>query len=100
MPQREFYKINFDGAVFRAGIGDIIWDCQGLVLTSMSQNILLPLTVVELEDLATVKALELAIDLGFSLVILEGDLEILTKSLMDNSSSLASFGLLIQDVKT
>lgn len=66
----------------------------------MSQNILLPLTVVELEDLATVKALELAIDLGFSLVILEGDLEILTKSLMDNSSSLASFGLLIQDVKT
>lgn len=61
MPQREFYKINFDGAVFRAGIGDIIWDCQGLVLTSMSQNILLPLTVVELEDLATVKALELAI---------------------------------------
>lgn len=24
MPQREFYKINFDGAVFRAGIGDII----------------------------------------------------------------------------
>lgn len=66
----------------------------------MSQNILLPLTVVELEDLATVKALELAIDLGFSLVILEGDLEMLTKSLMDNSSSLASFGLLIQDVKT
>ena len=52
------------------------------------------------QTLATAKALEFAIDLGFSSVILKGDSEILVKSLMDDSLSLASFGLLIQDVKT
>ena len=66
----------------------------------MSQNIPLPLTVVELKTLAVAKALEFAIDLGFSSIILEGDSEILMKSLMDDSLSLASFRLLIQDVKT
>ena len=66
----------------------------------MSQNIPLPLTIVELKTLVVAKALEFAIDLGFSSIILEGDSEILMKSLMDDSLSLASFGLLIQDVKT
>ena len=57
----------------------VIRDCQGLVLgllALMSQIILLPLTVVELKTLATVKALEFAIDLGLSTIILEGDSEI------------------------
>lgn len=92
------------GAVFtdddRAGIGVIIRDCQGLVLASMSQTIPLPLSVVELETLAAAKALEFSINLGFDSIILERDLEIVMKSLMDDSPSLVSFVLLIQDVKT
>ena len=66
----------------RAGIGVIIRDSQGLVLASMSQVIPLPLTVMELKTLATVKALEMIIN-----------------SLNDNSPSLSPFGLLLQDVE-
>ena len=74
-------------------------DCQGLVLASISQIILLPLTIVELETLAAAKALQFATDLGLSKVILERDSEIFINALNENSQSLASFGLLIQDVK-
>ncbi|KAK9989613.1 hypothetical protein SO802_029852 [Lithocarpus litseifolius] len=102
-PPNESFKINFDGAVFkdkdRAGIGVIIRDSRGLVMGSMSQVVPLPQTIVELEALAALKALEFAADLGLFNVILEGDSEILINALMDNSLSLASFGLLIQDIK-
>ena len=102
-PSSDSFKINFDGAVFkerdRARIGVIIRDCHGLVMASMSQIIPLPLIVVELETLAVIKALEFATDLGLAPVVLEGDLEILTNALMDATLSLASFGLLIQDIK-
>ena len=42
-PPEDFYKINFDAAVFqednRAGIGMIVCDSNGLVMASLSQNI-------------------------------------------------------------
>ena len=59
-----------------------------------------PISVVELETLATAKAFEFSIDLGFVSTILEGDSEIVMKALTDDSASLASSGLLIRDVKT
>ena len=61
-PPSESFKINFDGAVFkdqdRAGIGVIIRDSRGLVMGSMSQVIPFPQTIVELETLVALKALE------------------------------------------
>ena len=77
----------------------IIRDSRGLVMGSMSQVISLPLTIVELETLAAKKALEFATDLGLDSVVLEGHSEILMNALMDNSLLLASFGILIQDIK-
>ena len=82
----------------RAGIGVIIRDNQGTFMVSMSQNITLPLSIMELETLATWRTLELSLKLGFDSVILEGGSEIVMKALKDDSSSLASFGLLIRDV--
>ena len=66
----------------------------------MSHNIPLPISIVELKTLAAAKALEFSIDLGFVSAILEGDSEIVMKALTNDSASLASFGLLIRDVKT
>ena len=54
---------------------------------------------MELKTLAALKALEFATDLGLISVVLEGDSEILMNALMDNLLLLASFGLLIQDIK-
>ena len=65
----------------------------------MSQIIPLPPNIMELETLAAAKALQFAIDLGLSKVIPEGDSEIIINAMNENSQSLASFGLLIQDVK-
>ncbi|XP_075633348.1 uncharacterized protein LOC142605796 [Castanea sativa] len=101
--QAGFYKINFDGSLFtsldRANVGVVIRDCNGLVMASLSQPIPLPLTVMEIETIAAARALEFALELGLNSVILEGDCEILMKSLMEDLLSLASSGLLIQDVK-
>ena len=83
----------------RVGIGVIIPECSGLVMASLSQQIPLPLTALEIETLATARALEFAQELGLNLVILEGDCEILIKSLMEDSLSIALSSLLIQDVK-
>ena len=103
-PPGEMYKINFDGATFsdegRAGIGVVIRNNQDMVMASMSHNVPLPISVVELETLAATKALEVSLDLGFCFDDLEGDLEIVMYALKDDSASLASFGLLIQEVKT
>ena len=82
-PAKEYYKVNFDVAIFRdeekAGIRVIIRNCQGMVMASLSQKISLPQTVVELETLAATRAMEFSIELGFSKVILEGDSETVIK---------------------
>ena len=102
-PPANLIKINFDGAVFkddeRAGIGVVVRDSQGLVLASLSQNIPLPHSVVTLETLATCRALEFSLELGFDKAILEGDSLIVMTALKDPSPSLASFGLLVQDTQ-
>ena len=96
-------KINFDGAVFkdedRAGIGVVVRDSLGLVLASLSQNIPLPHSVVNLETQAACRALEFSLKLGFDKAILEGDSMIVMTALRDPSPSLASFGLLVQDAQ-
>ena len=83
----------------RVGIGVIIRDCKGKGLAQMSEIIPLPLTVIELETLTASKALQFAADLSLNDVILEGDSEIVINALNEDSHSLSSFGLPIQDVK-
>ena len=102
-PLANLIKINFDGVVFkdedRAGIGVVVRDSFGLVLASLSHNIPLPHSVVNLETLAACRALEFSLELGFHKAILEGDSLIVMSALRDPSPSLASYGLLIQDAQ-
>ena len=102
-PPSSVCKINFDSALFmkeqRAGIGVAIQNENGLIMVSSSQQIPLPGTVVEVEALATRKALELALDCGLDRVILEGDCEILMKTLQTASKSLAQFGKIAEDIR-
>ena len=102
-PTSSVYKINFDGALFmkeqRAGIRVAILNENGLVMVSSSQQIPLPGTVVEVEALAARKALELALNCGLDRVILEGDCEILMKTLQIASKSLAQFGKIVEDTR-
>ena len=83
----------------RTVTGVIIRDCQGKGLAQWSEIIPPPITVVELETLTASKALQCATDLSLNDVSLEGDSEIIINTLNEDSHSLASFGLPIQDVK-
>ena len=76
-PPVGWYKPNFDAAIFqeddRAGVGVIIQDNYSLVMASLSQNIQLATSVVEMEAMAAIRAIEVSYEQGFDNIILEGD---------------------------
>ena len=96
------YKVNFDGVVFAdeglAGLGVVICNDHRLIMASLTHQIPLPSSVIEVEVLATWKALELMIELGFDNIILEGDCEVLIKYLVKGDNSLAHYGHLLADI--
>ena len=61
-------------------------------MASLSQKIPLPISVIEVEILAARRALELAVELGFDHVILEGDSEILHKALLVEDKNFTPYG--------
>ena len=69
-----------------------------LIMASLTQQIPLPSLVIEVEVLAARKALELTIELGFDNITLEGDFEVLIKSLVKGDNSLAHYGHLLADI--
>nr|POE65578.1 hypothetical protein CFP56_57457 [Quercus suber] len=82
-PRTPFLKINYDGAVVR--------DSMGGVLASLAENIPLPQTVAYVEGAAARRAIMLARDINLSLIILEGDSEIITRAIQAEEQSLASY---------
>ena len=81
-----------------AGIGVVIRNETGLIMASLSQRIPMSTSVTEVEALAARRAMELALELGFDNVILEGDSEILLKTPKTGGSTLAHFGNLTADI--
>ena len=69
-----------------------------MIMASLTQQIPLPSSVIEVEVLAVRKALELTIELGFDNITLERDSEVLIKYLVKDDNSLAHYGHLIVDI--
>ena len=67
-------------------------------MASVLQLVPLPPSVKEVEGLAARSAMELALELGFDNIIVEGDSEILIKVLQQQHRSLASFGNIANDI--
>ena len=103
-PRTPFLKINYDGVVFRdpnkAGLGAVVRDSMGGVLASLAENIPLPQTVADVEAAAARRAIMLARDLNLSSIILEGDLQIITRVIQAEEQSLASYVNLIEEIKS
>ena len=63
-PISPMVKVNFDGVVFKdlgeVGIRVVVRDSQGLVLASMSEKILLPQSVTDVEAMVAVRAVNFA----------------------------------------
>ena len=76
-PSDPLYKVNVDGAVFKArnesGVGAIVRDANGLVVATLSKKIHTPLGPLEVEAKAFELGLEFAKDIGLQEFILEDD---------------------------
>lgn len=68
-PDRNTYKVNFDGALFIAessvGLGEVIRNEEGLVTVSLLQKTTLPFTAIEVEAMVARRAFKLALETGF-----------------------------------
>lgn len=83
----------------QVGIGVVIRNNLGLVIASCSQKLSQPYSGENIEALVAAKAFSFASKIGISKVVLEGDLLVIFKALLDEDDSLAPFGLLVEDVK-
>ena len=96
-------KINYDGAVFNktgeAGIGVIIRNPQGVVMASLSQRIPFPHSVEAVEATAARVAVQLAYDLGFKEVEVEGDSINIVQALSQTEPNYTLYGHIINDTK-
>ena len=102
-PSVDLMKTNFDRAVFSsgnaAGIGVVIINNLGQVITSCSQRLSQAYSSTDVEALAAVKAVSFAVEIGITKAVLEGDSLTIMNALSSDHHSLAPFGLIINDVK-
>ena len=96
-------KINFDGAVFssknKSGIGIVIRDNLGFVITSCSKKLQQAYSSSEVKALAAATALSFAADIGINKAILEGDLLEVIRALSQDATTLSLIGPWIEDAK-
>ncbi|CAL5400558.1 unnamed protein product [Camellia sinensis] len=102
-PANGWLKINFDGALFKelkaVGVGVVIRNHLGEVMAALSER--LPFWVDSdcAEAYAATKAVELARDLGFSDIHLEGDSLRIVKALREEAEFMSEYGhILLQTV--
>ena len=100
-PPPDQYKANFDATIFedvgRAGLEMIIYDSQGLAMAALAQNVQLASSVVEMEALAAIWAIELVAEIGLDRIIFEGDSSIVIRGLTDQVPNFAPFSFLIKE---
>ena len=101
-PPSRFFKLNFDAAVFNdiraSGVGAVIQNELGEVMVSLSARGPQVADSEEAEILACRKALELAIDSGFSELVIEGDNASVMKYIAGPCPRFSHFGHLYEDI--
>ena len=102
-PQTSQHKVNYDGALFKeiwqAGVGVMVRDANGRVCGALSDRIVLPGTVEEVEAITCKKAVQFALQLGLVEVVFEGDSKTITTAINSRSPCYSLFGHLLEDVK-
>ena len=100
-PPCPLLKVNFDGAVFQdtyhVGIGVVIKDSEGKVLSALSERTKLHPTVDDVEAMACRRAIEFAIESGLQQALFEGDSATVINYINDGQPCLASFEHIIED---
>ena len=101
-PQGSLFKLNFDGACFddgaTSGYGAVIRNKKGEVMAAIAVRGSVVRDSEEVEVLACRKALEFAIDVGFTEIILEGDNAMVMKTISQAQPNLSRLGLIYEDI--
>ena len=104
-PAANGFKLNFNVAIFQdihaSGFGVVIRNELGEVMASISTKGLVVFGSEETEVLACRKAVEFAVDLGFYIVIIEGDNCFVMNAIISSSSmctNLSRLGHLYEDI--
>nr|XP_023907618.1 uncharacterized protein LOC112019310 [Quercus suber] len=102
-PSERLYKVNFDAALFDhlgcAGLGVVVRDWRGNVLAALSQKVALPQSVEMAEALAAKRAVQLATEMSFTRVLVEGDCKRVVQALQTLGRCLKMYGHLIADAR-
>ena len=97
------FKVNFDATVFRrsnlAGIGVIACNHDGEAAGALSSPIPMAQSMADLEALACLKAVQFALEIGFTRVVFEGDSAVIINALLHSAGELASFGNILDDIR-
>ena len=95
-------KTNYDGAMHgesdKAGIGVVIWNSEGHVLTTLSELIVKPPKVEILELLAARWAVKFIAKSSYAQFVYEGDSESVVNSLRGKGMENSQEGYLIKDI--
>ena len=102
-PTENLYKVNFNAALFEhlgfAGLGVLVRDGRGNVLAALSQKIALPQSVEMAEALAAKRAVQLATEMSFLRVVVEGDCKRVVQALQAQGRSFTLYRHVIEDVR-
>ena len=101
-PNQPQFKANFDGAVLGninvAGIGVVIRDFKGDVISVLSRRIPLPRTMEEVEALACHQVVQYACEIGIHEVIFKGNSSIVVQALKHGQADQSVYGHILDDV--
>ncbi|XP_075655083.1 uncharacterized protein LOC142625282 [Castanea sativa] len=96
------YKANFDGALFKhtnsAGLGIVIRDNNGAVISALSTRIPLPQSSAMVEVLACRRAIQFAVEIGLHKVIFKGDVALVINALSNGGANQSSYGHIVDDI--
>ena len=102
-PDGSMYKLNFDAAVFidssTSGVGVMTRNASGQVMAAMSSRGHAVMDSEEVEVLACRRALEFAIEAGFSDLIVEGDNSNVMRSIVSTQADWSQLGNLYEDIR-
>ncbi|KAK7842554.1 hypothetical protein CFP56_013632 [Quercus suber] len=102
-PTENLVNANFDVALFDhlgfAGLGVVVRGCQGNVLAALSQKVALPQSVEMAEALAAKRAVQLAMEMSFLRVMVEGDCKRVIQALQASGRSLTLYGHVLEDIR-
>ena len=102
-PNSQCYKVNFDAVVFcatsRVGIGIIARDSEGVALGALSSSIPLAQSVADVEASACLRAVQVALEIGLTRVVFEGDSAVIISALIHANGEVASYGNILEDIR-